>query len=267
MKAITVLIAFLFFLIFPKPAFAVSVSIFSSPNTITDDLFTLTASISGASTGTNYLRIDLYKDGTANYFGETYNSSDWYNGSDGLQYLSVPVVRGSTASAIIQGRVGNPSSTDFTGNGAYKLRVRRYTTSGGAGSGDVMTPEDVTINLSPTPTPTSAPTSTPAPTSASTPIPTSTPTKTSTPTSIPVTVAMVSESPDILGESTESATIFDETITPVLERADLSKETNVLGKNNVAKFMISLGLIFSMACGILAFRSYRRSKNDIKSLE
>lgn len=106
------------------------------------------------------------------------------------------------------------------------------------------------------------PTSTPTPTSTNTP----TPTPTKTPTAIPVTLTMASDSAEILGESTDSALIFEGAVTQVPERAQLSKETKVLGENNFAKFMISLGLIFIAACGILAFRSYRRGKNEIKNL-
>ncbi|MEX2012885.1 MAG: hypothetical protein WD967_00605, partial [Candidatus Levyibacteriota bacterium] len=64
------------------------------------------------------------------------------------------------------------------------------------------------------------------------------------------------------GESTDSALIFEDAITPIEERVEFSKETKILGENNFAKLAISIGVIFMIACGILAFRSYRRGKND-----
>src|SRR5437868_14827917 len=75
----------------PKNVYAVTVSIIDYPSTISLDQFSLTASVSEASSGTNYLRLDIFKDGTTTYFGETYNGSDWYSGSDGKQYFPITV--------------------------------------------------------------------------------------------------------------------------------------------------------------------------------
>lgn len=265
MKAIIVIAFLLLLTIFSKSALAVTVNIVNYPTTITGDPFTLTASVSGAATGTNYLRVDLYKDGTSNYFGETYNGSDWYNGSDGLQYFSTPVVKGSTASATIQGRIGNPSVTDFTGNGTYKLRLRRYTTSGSPGSGDTMSSVDVAVNLPPTltPTPTSTPTPTPTtttPTSTKTPTPAASPTISVSPSEIPI---------DILAESTHSATLSsDITETPQISEEPAKNKSKVLGTetNNLSKFLIGFGVLLLIACGILTIRTYRKNKGEIKSL-
>lgn len=155
-----------------RPAFAVTVITSSIPSTITDESFTFNISITGASAGTNYLRVDLYKDttGTPNYFGETYNGTSWYGGSTGTQYLPISIVSGQTWNGSIQGRLGTPSITEYTGPGSYKLRVRRYTSSGNAAS-DTQTPADITINYiasTPTPTPTPPPSPSPTPTSSST---------------------------------------------------------------------------------------------------
>ena len=87
MKKFKILAALLlFWLFFASKAYAVTISITDIPSTITDAPFVLTASISGASAGTNYLRVEIFKDGTNNYFGETYNGSDWYSGGDGTLY-------------------------------------------------------------------------------------------------------------------------------------------------------------------------------------
>src|SRR3989304_5438603 len=98
MKAITILLAFLFFIISASifnPVFAVTVSITNFSSTINDQPFTVTASVSGANAGTNYIRTDLYKEGTQNYFGQTYNGSDWYGGSDGKQYFPISIESGT----------------------------------------------------------------------------------------------------------------------------------------------------------------------------
>ncbi|HKB88460.1 MAG TPA: hypothetical protein VKC53_02295, partial [Patescibacteria group bacterium] len=68
-------------LFFPKKIFAVSISINNFPQIINSiDSFQVSVNITGATNATNYLRVDLYKDGSSNYFGETYNGSDWYGG-------------------------------------------------------------------------------------------------------------------------------------------------------------------------------------------
>lgn len=201
MKAVVTFFAFLFFLHFANPALAVTVSITDFPSTISQDSYTITASISGAATGTNYLRIDLYKDSTTNYFGETFNGSDWYGGSTYSQYFPVNIQSGIVWSGTIQGRVGSPSSTQYDWSGVYKLRLRRYT-SGGGNTASEADASAVTISISLptptltlTPTPTTAPTNTPTPTPTPTafPTPTPTPTPTKAPTPIPTTNAPTSK--------------------------------------------------------------------------
>src|SRR5258708_665683 len=124
-----IFIALFFLLWFPRPAFSVTVSIINPPATITDEFFTLNASVSGAATGTNYLRVDIYKDSTTNYFGETFNGSDWYSGSDGKQYFPISVKTGVIWNGQIQARIGSVLNNDYDGSGKYKIRLRRYTTS------------------------------------------------------------------------------------------------------------------------------------------
>ena len=140
----------------------------------------------------------------------------------------------------------------------------------------------------PTPTPTTKPTSIPTPTK--TPTPTLTPTKAPTPTvkssSISTPTNFPTQSLDeqvareggdvlptsVLGESTESA---GNNISPAdnsqIKVSTSAKETKTLrvsqnqvglGQNNLSKILIGIGAIFIIACGILAFRSYTRSKRD-----
>ena len=158
-------------------ALAVSVDITSFPSTITDQEFSITASVSGNISGTNYLKADIFKENTQNYFGETYNGSSWYSGNDGLSYYPV-IISNGIGNATFKVKIGNPNSIDFPGSGSYKLRIRRYTSSNSYSIGD-QTPVDVTINWT---APTSTPTVTPVPTSTQTPTPSPLPTPSSTPT-------------------------------------------------------------------------------------
>lgn len=180
------LLTFLIFILFPKKVLAVTINISNYPSSISSDSFNVDVFISGPSDGENYLRIDLYKEGTIQYFGETFNGGEWYSGSSGTSYFAVDIID-STASATLQARVGDPSSTEYPGPGLYKLRIRRYTSSSSYSSGD-QTPVNINIEVStPTPDPTNEPTEDPTsvPTSSPTIKPTSTPAVTKSPTSKP----------------------------------------------------------------------------------
>jgi len=205
-----------FFLSIFSPVFAVTVDISSCPTSITDQPFECNFSITGSTSDINYLRIDLYKDGTSNYFGETSTNTGWYSGSDGKQYYST-----STSSGSIKGKIGNPSVGEYPGSGNYKIRIRRYTASGNPASGDSQTPKNIEINFQlPTPTPTqtsNTPTTTPTQTTSSptkSPLPTKKPTATPTQTSVDQ-LNLISTSGEtkvnlpssILGSSTESSNI------------------------------------------------------------
>lgn len=188
MKYLIAMIFLLGFSFFVRPAFAVSIQIDSSPDTITDQPFTLDVSLSGAQPGQNYLRVDIYKDGTSNYFGETSVGANWYSGSDGVSYVPVTIPDSTTVvTASLQARIGTPSPNDFPGTGSYKIKIRRYTASGSQGE-VTQTPVDVQINYS-LPTPTPLPTFTPTPTiTPRTPTPTKMPTPTKLPTSSPTPI-------------------------------------------------------------------------------
>jgi hypothetical protein len=185
----------------PHKVFAITFDIESYPTIInTSEPFNIKVSISGVNTGTNYLRVDLYKDGTFNYFGQTYNGTSWYTGSVWNSYFPV-TVSGATVSATIQARVGSPTVTQYPGQGYYKLKVRRYTSDSSYSFSNIVDVQ-ITENLetqTPIPTPTINPTSTPIstiiptilPTTSPTPslIPTETPTITSTPTVNPTPIS------------------------------------------------------------------------------
>lgn len=245
------------FLFFPPEVFAVTVDVTNIPNTISSSSFSINVFVYGANTGKNYLRVDLFKEGTFNYFGETFNGNEWYFGSIGTSYFPIDIISStSTASAIVQAQIGEPSTTDYPGPGAYKLRIRRYTS---ASSYSASGSYDVTIDI-PTPTPT--PTSTPTSTSQNAPSPT--PTKSSTPTPKPLT-PVPSISPDngnleegVLGESTESAAV-----TPSAGSTDSNKEVKTLGssQNNIFRILTVIGIvIFVFSCAILLFQHFKNKK-------
>jgi hypothetical protein len=251
------------FLLAAFPVLAVSVSIVNFPSVITADPFTITASISGAASGTNYIRVDLYKYGTQNYFGETYNGSDWYGGSNGKEYFSLDVQTGKFWSGDVLARTGDVRNSDYDGQGAYKMRIRRYTSSGGSGSEDADNSSvSIAIHVpTPTPTPTAVPTDPPpeptntprpTPTSTRTPTParTLTPTFKPTPTLVPtasVSVKLSSASADVLG-------ITD---SPVAT----STPADIKTKPSVKPLIISL-LLVGIGCAILSLVFVWKKRNS-----
>ncbi len=245
---------------------AVSVSIINFPNEIKDEAFTVTASISGASLGQNYLRVDLYKEGTSSYFGETFNGSDWYSGGEGKLYLPVNIDSSKIVLATITARLGEPEVNDYSGSGMYKLKLRRYTSSGNQAL-DQQTPVDILINyLMSTPEPTT--TSTPTPQSIPTVTPKPAVSPTPSPNSLPAEILEedATDEPifeEVLGEASQSATL-GALITP-LETIIPGKEEIVLSArdNKIAIILIALGVVFISACVILFFWTYiRKSKQN-----
>jgi len=158
-KILLFLFLLLLFLLAGEKVFAVTISINNPPQSISTDPFTLKVTISGANAGNNYLRIDLYKPSTSNYFAETFNGLSWYSDGDHTQYYSLNIEPGIDWSGEIQGRIGNPTANQYNGPGLYKLRVRRFTTSGNFNSTEANNNAvDVTIDAllsTPTPNPTS----------------------------------------------------------------------------------------------------------------
>lgn len=239
-----IVIVFLFLL--ASPIFAVSVIVTDMPSTISATPFSVTVSVYGANAGKNYLRVDLFKDGTSNYFGETYNGSEWYFGSVGTSYFPIDIASStSTASATFQAQIGEPSSTEYPGPGAYKLRIRRYTS---ATSYSASGSYDVTIDI-PTPTPTSSPTPISAPTPTKTPTPVNTPTVAPTltlppaePSSGPVSRKSSSlaptptSEPSTLGETTKSA--------EVLSAVDLVPEAEGTPTGSGSQRILIISLLF-----------------------
>lgn len=211
------LVLLFIFSFFVTPVSAVSVTVTEKPSTITPNPFSVTVSVLGAQSGKNYLRVDLFKEGSSNYFGETYNGSDWYSGSEGTFYFPIDIISSdATASATFQARIGSPTSTEYSGPGAYKLRIRRYTSVSSSSPSDMY---DITIDV-PLSTLTSTPTDTPTKTPTLTPQKTATPTLTRTPTQTPepsnTPTPVITE--DVLGSTIEP------TETPVATASPTKKD-------------------------------------------
>ena len=265
-----VVLSFLFFPFFVKSVSAVSVTISVYPSTITGDSFTVTASISGAVTGTNYLRLDFFKDGSDNYFGETYNNTDWYGGSVYSQYFPIFITAGIPWNDDIQGRIGSPSSAQYDGSGTYKIRLRMYV------SGAEYTSESFVVSIiaptsapiltnTPTPQPTSVPTltptKTPTPTSVNTPTPTSA--KTPTPslkTSVTPTLKGISPT-GVLGESIQNGLFASQPDGTLPSGEDVLASDTVKKPDVVFKTIsIVLGFVFITICVILTIRVIKKGE-------
>lgn len=233
-------------------AYAVTVTVSNIPESVTDQEFEFDVLVSGAQTGTNYIRASFFSPGTTSYFGFTYNGSSFYNGSDYSQYLPLPISAEGSGSATVKAKI-DPGSSSFKGSGDYSFKVRRYTSQSYNTSSSEVT---VSINYAaetPTPTPTQAPT----PTSTPTLTPTPTPTKTATPTNSPSkptptkapAQSTISIPPSILGTSAAQPT----------ESQTQPEEAQVAGFqfSNVLKVAGGLILILS---GVLVFSLVAKNK-------
>lgn len=276
-------IVFLLSFLFISDCLAVSITIDQAPASITNDPFSVTVSVLGASAGQNYLRVDLFKEGSTNYFGETFNGSDWHKDSQGLNYFPITIIDPDTpVVSTIQARIGLPSQSEFSGVGEYKLRIRRYTASGNPGNDD-GTPATLQITYSfptETPTPTSVPTPTRTPTPTKVPTPTRTPTPTQmqsvptptksgiTPTKIPTVTSLpegvLSEKEGVdTGDEASSVlamqdTSFSPTPEPSRTAPVLTKGVAEKNNNYIAVILCSVGAILLIICGILVYLNKKK---------
>lgn len=229
-----------------------------------DTSFTVTATMSGLSSSTVYrLRVVLSQSGTTNYFGSTYNGSDWYNGTpspiDYTKFLSITTDGNGSWNGDILGKIesSDPNYNNF-GSGTYDLKLGRYTQSGSSATWSNI----ISVNLTaPTPTPTLTPTSTPAPVPTQTPTPTPRPvtnTPTPTPTSTIVLMALKNTSTptptinklnDVLGLSSESA------VKPTISNQNSNHIIKSSSGDNaiIPKIFLGLGVFFFVLCGIVFF--------------
>lgn len=247
----------IYFLVLINHVQAVTLTYSNIPSTISSDSFNLNITVDGASPGTNYLRIDLYKEGTNNYFGETQIGGNWYRGSEGNQYIPITIGSDKIATAAVTGRVGQPSLSDYPSPGDYYLRIRRYTESGNPAGSDEQTPIKVNITApaaSPTPSPEPTPKSTPSPSPSPTtspslrPSPRPRPRLLNTPRTTLSTESVSTPSPEVLGDAKIEKSILSPANTP-LEATSSGSIAIPAGA-----LLVVGGGILSGAAGFLAFK-------------
>lgn len=254
-------------IVFPVKIFAVTTDIITHPSSIGEDKFNVTVQVASASAGTNYLRIDLYKDGTKNYFGETDNGQAWYGGSDGKLYFPITIVSGTPTVATVSARLGEPSQSDYPGPGSYKLRVRRYTASGSQGSEDTIS-KDISITKTwPSPSPSFIvdPSPTPTPSASSTLSPTIIPTQTPKPSPTPIPSQSVLEKDSeatVAGVSTE-IDLSGFGISPFPSLPGDSRKSPSLNHSRLkTAILIGSGLIILSVASFFGYRRYLRLKGS-----
>lgn len=149
-----------------KPALAVTVSISEVPSSITSDPFEFKAKVEGAQSGTNYLRVSFSEidpvtnKSKFNYFGYTFNGSDFYNGSDHTLHYPVNIDSSGKWEGTVKGKI-DVNDSAFKGTGNYVLKIRRYTQSGSNPIHSNEVSINVNVSSSPTPSPSSSATPTP----------------------------------------------------------------------------------------------------------
>lgn len=247
-KIVACLFILISFLSFPTPVFAVTVAITDHPSEISDEPFSITVQISSAQADTtNYLRIDLYENGSISYFGYTYNGTDFYNGSDYKQYPTVSIGADGSASKIIEGRV-DTTSGNYKGSGDYMLRVRRYTGSGGysaqeANAGAVSLKINIT-EPTPTPTPTPTPQSSTSQSTSNTKSPTPTPKATSTTTIKSPSPTSTKQSPQVLSASDQDSLLLASLSAENTSPSPTPEATpSALSKTKVAGILAGSGIV------------------------
>ncbi len=288
MKKLFLLRIFLAFIIFFGFLFFSSISVFAATISINnipsqlnqDQEFTISVTITGAAGNTdNYLRAAFYSDTSkTSYFGYTFNHlGSWYNGSpspiDPHNFLQIKIDSSGTWSGDLKAKPDTESSY-FKGNGNYYFKIGRYTANATSVT-DWSTASLLSIAFpTPTFTPSPTPNPTPSPTRVSTPKPT--PTYKPTPTSVKATyiVTTIPSTQKLAGESGKAITVTTEdiptsilgegtkaAITTTSAKKDIeSEETKVLGSqgNNIAKFLIIIGVVFIILCGILVFLALKK---------
>ncbi len=266
------LILFLSFFFFTaSPLFAADISFSNNTSTIQKDQeIILDIHLTGAASNTtNYIRAAFYHpDSPTSYFGQVFNhQSSWYNGTpspiNAKQFLEVQINSEGTWSGQLKVKA-DTQSPYFRGNGAYFLKVGRYTASATSVSNwsasSQIEIQGVLPTATPTlkPTPTEKPTSTPKPAKVTNFHPTT-----------PVVISQAGESEEEFAEEEEETEVDDsnlEVLGVSLEKNDKPSVTptpliEVKNSSNTSSiFLISGALIFIIGCGILLVREYRKQK-------
>ncbi len=265
----------LFFILLPQ-SFAVAPSIITSPSSIiVDTPFTVSATMSGLSANAIYhLRLAFALPGSSNYFGSTFNGTNFYNGTPSpINYANFYSITTDSAGGWfgnIQGQVESSDPNFTKGNGSYDLKIGRYTQNGTTATWSKPPVAITVVGASSIPSPSPSPTKTPtkkspakSPTKApATPAPTQK-ISSSIPSSEQVLSTAISPKINIptsvLGQSTKSAAA-----TSSSKVNNTKKEVKVLGnnQNNIFKILIGVGGLFVITCAILLFRYFKNKESN-----
>lgn len=220
---------------------------------------TIDVKVSGAAVNTvNYLRAAFYPDSTTSYFGYTFNhNNEWYNGAspiDPKKFLQIQISGEGTWSGKLKIKP-DITSPYFKGNGAYLLKVGRYTANGTSVTDWSTSTEIAIIGVDPTATPTN----TPVPQPSNTPVPTNTSTPSKVPTLTPKstpTNRLASPSAQITVTQSSVLGITNEPTKP------LSNPQNTKQQNLLAPLAFGGAGLSLASCGILLFLKKKRKNYD-----
>ena len=231
-----------------------------------------------------FLRGVIYKPGSNNYCGFTWNGTGWFSGPYSTQEQWKNFQKISITNNSWNGKVKIKIDQEDKGckdSGAYKVKIQRFTLSG-AGTFDDQNETSLYITV-PTSTPTITPTQANTPTPKITKAPTQTPTlKTSATTNKNTTETVVLKSTmsdeeniaktkEILGSKNVYENKTKSTVTPknlkVLKSSTTStrapkepsiEEDKTTGdKTKSSTFIYIGGFCLIMSCGILLYQTYR----------
>lgn len=290
MRAIIVIIAFLFFLFYSSsPCFAVELlsdGFESGIGSWSSSGGGSTATVSAELARTGIYSLKVQHDKTSSYgfqkiisnteggmfyqasgYGKTTDAHvasyfirvAWYASTDGSgSQLASP--NDSNSSTAINGDwVFLTTDAIQAPSTANSAKVRLVLTSALSGQTAYVYFDDIIFAESIAPTSTPTPTLTVTPTSTNTPTPTPAPTSTKTPTPTPSLKPSISPTPkeilptDVLGESTQSRSI----ISPTEDFINKPKSPN----NNFQKVLMFVGIVFIASCAIFTFQRARKGKS------
>lgn len=221
---------------------------------------TINLSIQNHGNEVYYLEGAFKKEGASNYFGLTWNNSNWvsYSFSNNDKNLkSITTNPEGSWSGVLKTKLDTGSS-QFQGSGNYILKINRFTDTGSN-----ATPSDntVTLSVAALATPTLTETQTPSPTSTptNTPTPTATPTKTVIPTKKPTATPTKSKSTPT---PTESSVNLPQSILGASASATETPTPTKAQENsfNFMNLVFIAGGIILILLGIFAFTFVAKGK-------
>ena len=293
---------FLFFFFPKTPVFAAVIITNSLSSVALEEEFTLNFTGSELENGVQYYakaRIGQSGSSSNPYNkGETKKNDSWFG--DSSSFESFPIFTADSNGNTNGSLVARAKSTASLGENSLFVRLRKAGTETNYTSESVLI--TLTELASSTPTPTTAPTNTPTPTTAPTPTKTPTPTPIKTPTPTPIKSgstsgagATATPKPTLPPTSAPTKTLalssqaaggsvnINTVVSPIANLSLTSTKSEptkkpkptplrkasrgtvaILGvaQTNLSKILIGVGVIFLLACGILAFRSFRKGKDD-----